>query len=212
MKKVLIAALAFGLIAGGLQGPASARKKKAPVETTLYFHGVSQLGEEDAVNGLIDLTTFMKMDPIQPSSDESKSKSLGWSSTNCAGNRLFVVWVGDVSGHVVGDMKVTFSAVSAPQEVEIRVWPDVNEQLCDAKYPTPAASAKVTLPAGQGVVEATLDDVDFSSTAKLMIQISPAPIGTDTPGLGRIFYDSTVDPSRVVFSCIPSRGKSCAVR
>ena len=210
MKKAFVALCALALVTAALQGPVLAGKKKAPVKTTLYFHGQSQLGEEDAVNGLIDLTTFMGMDPIAPKGSTSKSKSLGWSSTNCAGNRLFVTWVGATSGRVVGDMKVSFSALSVPQEVDIRVWPDIRQQLCDSNYPIPAAETTVTLPAGQGIVEAVLPDVDFTATSMLMLQISPTPIGTDAPGPGRIFYDSTADPSHVEFTCIPKSGKTCA--
>lgn len=210
MKKTFVALCAVALVSAALQGPVLAGKTKAPVKTTLYFHGQSPLGEEDAVNGLIDLNSFMVMDPKAPEGTTSKSKSLGWSSTNCAGNRLFVTWVGAVSGRITGDMKVSFSALSVPQEVDIRVWPDVREQLCDAKYPIPAAAATVTMPAGQGLVEAVLPDVDFTATSTLMLQISPTPVGTDTPGPGRVFYDSTADPSHVEFSCIPKAGKTCS--
>lgn len=210
MRKALIVLLVMGVAAAAFQAPGLAKKRKKPVATTLYFHGVSPLGEQDSVTGLTDLTTFMTMDTSEPTESQSKSKSLGWSNTNCAGNRLFVTWVGNVSGKVVGDMKVTFTTTSIPQEVDIRVWPDVSEQLCDAKYPTPAAQVTVALPAGQGVVEAVIPKVNFTAEAKLMIQISPTPVGTDTPGPGRVFYDSTADPSRVEFTCLPRSGASCA--
>lgn len=212
-KTAAIGALFALLLAGSLQLPAAAGKKprRIPVLTTLYFHGDTDLGEIEAVEGITG-GTFMSMDPTEPTATQSKSKHFGWSNTQCAGNRLFAVWLGELSGTVLGEIKVTFSSLSPPQSMDVRVWPDVFAQLCNAEYPSPAAEAKVDLPPGQATVEVFVPNGGFLVGDGLMVQISPTQIGTDTPGIGRIFYDSTAAPSKIEFMCLPDPGATSCTK
>jgi hypothetical protein len=207
MRKALVLLVAGALAAGALQ-PASASKGPA-VATTLYFHGSSPSGEVDSAPGLIDLTTFMRMDPKAPTGSEPRSKGYVWTNYQCAGNRLHPLWVGDLSGTITGDITVTFTSASAPQSIDIRIWPDVMAQTCNDDYFEPSAQATVEVPAGPGEVEVVIPNDRLIARAGLMIQFSPTSIATDTPGLGRIFYDSTNFASRIEFHCVPRQGKTC---
>jgi hypothetical protein len=207
MRKTLVL-LMVGTFAVGILQPATAAKGKA-VATTLYFHGSSPSGEADSAPGLIDLTTFMTMDSKEPTGTEPRSKGYVWTNYLCAGNRLHPVWVGDMSGTITGDIKLTFMSASVPQSIDIRIWPDVFNQTCNADYYEPVAQATVEVPAGRGEVEVVIPNKSFIAQAGLMIQFSPTSIVTDTPGFGRIFYDSTDAPSRIEFLCVPSKGKTC---
>lgn len=202
-------ALIAAVVSVWLLSPAQASRGGRAVPTTLYFHGSTPSGEVDSAGGLIDLTTFMVMDPVPPTESQSRSKGYVWSNYQCAGNRLHPVWVGDVSGKIVGDIKLTFTSASAPQSIDVRVWPDLFAQACNADYRKPAADVTVEVPAGHGVVEVDIPSKGFVAYRGLMIQLSPTSVGTDTPGLGRMFYDSTEAESRIEFKCIPQRGSSC---
>ena len=221
MRKVLIAVLSVGLLAGALTVPALGKKAK-PVTTTLYFHGASAAGEADSFPIANDIN--LKMDPQEPEGSEPKSKQIvnavGTPNGRCAGNNFFPLWQGEVAGKVVGDVKVTFGAVSSPGSVLIRVWPDVFGLMCDSTaagttdYPEPARElvADVT---GAGVFEAVLKGKPFIATANMMVQISPleqevAEGETVFPPLvARVLYDSIDYPSNIQFKCIPAAGKSC---
>ena len=198
----LVAALVVAIVPSAKSGP-------APKPTTLYFHGNYPAGELDVPENLVGFV-FSKMDPIKPEGGTPKSKALAWGNTKCAGNHFFPVWVGSVNGSIVGDMKVVFSSVSIPQEVDIRVW-DTGRQLCNNDYATPLAKGTVMLPAGQGEVEAVIKNDRMKVQGFLMVQISPTMLNnTDTPGPGRVLYDSADYASRVEFDCIPAAGsKSC---
>ncbi|MDQ3879263.1 MAG: hypothetical protein M3290_13080, partial [Actinomycetota bacterium] len=199
MKRTLVAAIAIGLVVGAIApGAAFAHKAKArPVATTLYFHGAYPIGEVEQFTGVVD-NTFMAMDTKAPTDSRAKSKNLGWADTNCAGNRGFVVWVGQVSGTIVGNLDVTFTAAALPHDVDIRVWPDVDQLMCTSTYPEPAAKKTVSLPAGQNEIKVEVPNTSLKVDHSLMIQISPSPsLGTDSPGLGRVFYDGTDAPSHV---------------
>ena len=209
-KRILIIGLTLGLLAGALAMPAEAKKKKkkppappAPVATVMYMEGTSQAGEQDnqADGKFLQLTK-------DPGTGE---KSMGfWGAAtspnpNCAGNGLLPVFVGGLSGKVVGSLKVTFSAASTPgNSVEVRVWPDIAAQACNESYIEPAGKVTVPLPAGEGTVEATIDGLDFSASGLLMIQINPIGI---PPGYARVFYGT--DASKVEFMCVPAAGASC---
>lgn len=220
MRKPLVIALTAGLVATSLATPAIAGKKKkpktaAPVATTLYLHGNEVVGEVENY-ALIASGTFMSMDKNEPTGSEPKSKFftnyvLG-PNTECAGNDFYPVWVGDLSGTVTGDVKVTFNSIASPGgAVDVRIWPDVASQLCTNEtlgvfdYPEPAGETRVNLPAGPGVVEAVIEGVNFQAGSKLMLQLTPDPA---TPFVGRALYDSTSYVSKIEFNCIPASGAS----
>lgn len=217
MRRIVALGLVAGLFVGVFAAPAQAKKK--PLVTTLFLHGSSPLGEVDsnAANG-----EFGSMDTTEPKGGQSKSKQI----TNlfitpnvvCAGNQLFPVWVGNVKGKIVGDMKLTFSAIGTPGTVLIRVWPDVQALMCNQDYVKPAAEVEASLPAGMGTVEVVIPKVNFSAKQSLMLQISPfilvdtpdpTPFNVLGPFVSRVVYDSTAAPSALEFTCIP-KGKSCA--
>jgi hypothetical protein len=131
---------------------------------------------------------------------------VGGPNTACAGNSLFPVFLGSLSGRVTGDVKVSFDAISTAGAVDIRVWPDVSAQACAPSYIEPSRSKVVALPTGEGRIEAVLSGADFAAGQRLMIQITPV---TATPFLGRIFY-GTAD-AKVEFDCIPNRGEADCV-
>lgn len=213
MKRSLIVVLVVGLIAGlALAAPAEAKKKKkkaTPVQVKLYAHGTQQFGEAeiaDAASGI-----YMKMDTTEPTGAQPKSMGLlnygGGPNTLCAGNALFPVWVGDVTGTIVGNVTVNLSSIAGPaSQVEVRIWPDVSGQACNDTYPEPPAAVTVDLPAGPGETEAVIEGVNFPATAKLMMQVSPVIPGTTQ---GRILYDAPANATSVSFSCIPATGTSC---
>ncbi len=217
MRKALLIALTAGLVASSLAGPALAGKKKKakPVATTLYLHGSEVVGELENYF-LVASGTYMSMDKSEPSGAEPKSKLLTnyvlGPNTECAGNDFFPVWVGDLSGKVTGDMKITFHSIATPgAAVDVRVWPDVASQLCTNEtlgvfdYPEPAGEVRVNLPPGPGSVEAVIEGVKFNAGSKLMLQLTPAIEG---PFLGRALYDSTSYVSKIEFNCTPAAGAS----
>lgn len=230
LRRSLIAALAGGLLAGALVAPAVAKKKAKPVQTTLFMHGTQVVGELESSPQVADAP--LPMDPNEPSGAEPKSHGIanGGITPNhqCAGNNLFPVFVGNVSGRIVGDMTITLHALSTPGgSVDVRVWSDKLGLLCTSEvsgsqdYPEPAAEKTVALPAGAGAMEVTFEGVDFLASTNLMIQVSPsvaaelptpdpAPDDVMGPFVARVLYDSTDFPSNVTFQCIPSKGqKSC---
>jgi hypothetical protein len=228
MKK-LFGLLAAGVLVASIAAPAMARPAK-PVATTLYLHGTEQIGETESFSVVAD--TLLPMDATKPTGTDIKSKMITnygvGPNASCAGNNLFPVWSGKVTGHIKGDMKFTFNTVGTPGQVEVRVWPDVFSSMCDSEnpaapasdYPDPAGAVTVDLPAGPGTVEAVMKGVDFDAIGTLVVQISPI-VAVDIPSPGgsvlapyhsRILYDSTDYASSLQFSCIPAKGaKSCAL-
>jgi len=208
-SKLLIVMLVVGLVAATLALPASAAKKKKkkkakPVATLMFMEGTSDFGEEDQTgNG-----TFLKLQAEEGTGEKSMGMPnlVATPNMQCAGNSLWPVFVGEVSGRVVGDMKVSFNALGQAGQVEVRVWPDIGAQACNDSYVEPAGAVVVDMPAGQGSVEATIEGLDFTAESLMMIQLTP--VIQAPPYYGRAFY-GTAD-SKVEFSCIPGAGaKSC---
>src|SRR5688572_7942877 len=98
MKKVIAIGLAVGLLGAALAGPAMAKKAK-PVPTKLFLHGSTVIGENDSFSLVAE--GYLPMDKNEPSA-EMKSRQItnyvGGPNSNCAGNNLFPVWTGAVSG------------------------------------------------------------------------------------------------------------------
>jgi hypothetical protein len=217
MKKLAASALTAGLVVGSLAADAGASRRR-PVNTKLYLHGSTPADEAD-YGALGD--AYPGMDSKKPAG-EPKSKQiinyLAGPNDQCAGNNLFPVWIGDVSGTIVGKMKLTFTTVSTPGKVDVRVWPDVASLLCTSElagtndYPKPAAEVRVDLPPGGGTVAAVTKKVKFKAVQSLMVQITPASgpaADVLDPFVARVVYDSPEFASSLHFKCIPARGKSC---
>jgi len=193
----------------GIQATGPEPPSPEAVQTTMYMDGAAPIGEGDALG-------FQTLVP--QASGEEKSKQIlnyvGGPNNNCAGNNLFPVFVGSLSGTVTGDLAVKFDARSTPGEVLIRVWPDVNGQFCNATYIQPARSAQAALPSGEGVVEVAIPGDPFDVGSYIMVQVSPAPVTISedppvnglSPFVARMFYGTTA--SRVEFSCVPYIGET----
>lgn len=215
MKRTIILGLIVALLAVGMAGPSSAKKKppKAKaVKTVLYLDGTMDLAE------LEDPLTFQKLSSTEPDGATPKSKAIlnygAGPNQRCAGNSLFPVFVGPFSGTVVGPVKIILNTVSTPgASVDLRIWADVASQLCDSgatgamDYVEPNTSVVAPLPAGPGVLEVETPAAKFSAQAVLMFQITPILV---PPFVGRVFYDAASYESRIEFMCIPAKGaKSC---
>ena len=229
MKRFVVSGLVAGLVLSAFVAPGIAKKPKPkpkpkPVETSLWFHGTQEIGEVSAaqyqVESITGGGTYNTMDATEPTGGGSSMGITTYAAgpnTNCAGNSLFPVWVGDFIGTIKGDIKVTFFTTSMPAQVDVRVWPDILATTCNETYPPAARELRVDVPSGDGKVEAVLEGEDFTSAAKLMVQISPAtmadPAGTERPippFVGRVFYDSPTKNSGISFACIPPKGsKTC---
>lgn len=228
MKKILTLVMVLGLIAGAVASPAAAGKKKKkkakPVATKLYLHGASAVGENDSFSSVAE--GYLPMDPAKPAG-ETKSRQLTnylvGPNTECAGNNLFPVWSGELSGQIAGDVKLTFSTLGTPGKAVVRIWPDVTASMCNSSlsgasdYPDPAGEVVVDLPAGEGTVEAVMEKVNFKAVGTVIVQISPA-VALDIPDpggavlnpfLSRVLYDSDEFASVLEFKCIPTKGKTC---
>jgi len=222
MKKAFVAISVAALLVGTTMAPALGKRAK-PVTTTLYFHGATIAGEADSLPVANDVN--LKMDPQEPEGSDPKSKQIfnavATPNGRCAGNNFFPLWQGQVAGKIVGDVKVTFGAVSSPGSVLIRVWPDVFGLMCDSNasgstdYPEPVRELVVDV-TGAGTIEAVLKGKPFTATANMMVQISPEELEAAAgetvfpPAVTRVLYDSTDYPSNIEFKCIPASGKSCA--
>lgn len=219
MKKAIVLILALGLLAGASSMPATAKKKKKakPVATTLYMHSAMPVGEVESTDGLL-AGTYMTMDATEPTNPVPSSMQLlgptpaFGPNTDCAGNQLFPIWVGKVSGTVKGTMKATFDVVASGGTVDVRVWPDVQSLMCDggldgsaSSYVQPVGQQEVELPVGPGTVEVEFEKVNFKAVSSMMFQITPLA----SPPYGRVFYDSADFAARLEFPCIPASGKSC---
>ena len=192
---ILALALVAGVLLVGPAGPASAATDGSATQT-LYMDGTDQLGEVDQeASG-----TFLQLNAAPGSAEKSMMipNYVGGPNTECAGNSLFPVFVGDVTGRVTGDLNITFPAISEGGNVDIHIWPDVTSQSCDADYPQPAGTVRVALPTGQGTVQATIPALDFVAEDSIMIQITPT-IGAP-PYYARAFYGTPA--SNVTFDLI----------
>lgn len=211
-RKLVVAALIAGLVALNLAAPVEAKKKKKkakPVATTLFMEGDSSFGEED------QQSDYLRLQAEEGSGEKSAglpSYSIG-PNNSCAGNSLFPVFVGEVSGAIKGEMKITFGAQSTPGgKVDVRVWPDLASQACNDEYPEPAASVEVDLPTSKDVVEAVIEDVDIDADSVLMIQLTAVAGSagggpTVPPFYGRAYYGT--EDAKVEFKCLPASGKTC---
>ncbi len=219
-RKLIVLMLIAGLMAINFAAPVEAKKKKKkkkakPVATTLFLEGESNFGEQEMTNVPVARPgTYLKLQAKEGSGEKSMgipSYSVG-PNNKCAGNSLFPVFVGELSGTIKGDLKVSFGAQSTPGgKVDVRVWPDLAAQACNDEYPEPAGSVVVDLPTSKGIVEAVIEGVDFEASSELMIQLTGVAGSSGAPSVppfyGRAYY-GTKD-AKVEFNCLPASGSSC---
>ena len=217
MKKTVVLALVLGLIAASLSAPAVAgkkKKKKKPVETTLHLHGNAPLGDMAEFAVFAAEGTKMVMDATDPSDPAPKSFSYSFPAGNaeCTGNPLFPSWEGSgITGKIVGDVKLIGHFLSPGTTATARLWVDVPFSSCTSSntgataFVEPTSSVDVEVPAGHNEVEIVFENVNIPITFNMIVELHQ----TSPAEPGRILYDSPDFDSRVVFSCVPAKGKSC---
>ena len=215
----LVALVAVGIVVCSLAASAAvaAGKKKAkPVLTTMYAHGPSQVGEIDGamwVASVFPTTSPLTLDAEEPPGELAKSQSIATPAINsqCTGTPIAnPVFEGRLQGKITGDLKLVAHFLSAPGTITARLWTDIPIFGCNDAYTQPDAIAEVTLPSGQGEVEAVFADLNLVAKSQITIQILAEDVVNGYEGqVGRLLYDSTDAPTRLEFKCIPARGSSC---
>ena len=201
-----------------------------PVGVTMYFHGDDAVDVSDDDTYAGDSGGILEMDRTAPADNSYETRQLvnyvQGPNASCSGNGLFPVWRGWVGeGTLTGFGTVTFRSLgSVGGDVVVDVFADVTGNLCNADYVEPVASAQVTLPMGEGEVQAVLDLDGVEPGSSLTVQVRPAdsPAKTeppvDNPGSPfwpaaiaphhpqsqtRIVYDGTNFLSNISFTCQP---------
>ena len=205
-----MSALVVTALVGGAVNASMAQAKPKPVLVTQYLHGTQDIGE---VQGQSE--GYGEMNSTPPTGTSARSYGItnyvGGPNTECAGNSLFPVWVGAIDGTPTGDMKVDlFLQTAGSGSFEVRVFGNVEEQLCNEEYPGVLASETVSFTSGQDKASVVIKKFNRKgkSFGSLMIQITP--VLAAPPYIARVQYDSTAANSRITFSCLPKAGKkSC---
>ena len=202
-----MSALVVTALVGGAVNASMAQAKPKPVLVTQYLHGTQDLGE---VQGQTE--GYGVMDAKAPTGTSARSYGLtnyvGGPNTECAGNSLFPVWVGAIDGTPTGDMKVDlFLQTAGSGSFEVRVFGNVEEQLCNEDYPGALASETVTFTSGQDKASVVLKNFNRKGrpVGSLMVQVTP--VLAAPPYIARVQYDATSVNSRITFSCLPKPGK-----
>lgn len=135
---------------------------------------------------------------------------------SCAGNYLFPVWLGDVQGAPTGDAKVTlFLTSTGNASLEVRLFADVEAQLCNADSPQPLGVGTAVMVPGESTLTVNIKGINKKNKMikKLMVQVMPTYMPTIGPPLtlppfvARISYDSTTAKSAITSACLPRPGK-----
>ena len=206
MKRAAVLALVLVSLTGGALN-ASAAPKPKPVKMTYFLHGTQDIGEVDAQTG-----DYPVMDAKAPTGTSPRSYGatnyVGGPNTECAGNKLFPVWLGAVDGAPVGDAVVDlFLETHGAGSLDVRLYADVDAQACNAEHPTPIGSQVVTLKDGQTKATVTLKNINRKAKTfgSLMLQVTPSL--SAPPFIARVQYDATTTASKIAFTCLPKAGK-----
>ena len=206
MKRTTVLGIVLvSLTAGALQ--ASAAPAKKPVKMAYFLHGTQDIGEIEAQTG-----DYPVMDAKAPTGSAARSYGatnyVGGPNTECAGNKLFPVWIGAVDGAPVGDATVElFLETHGAGTLDVRLYADVDAQACNADHPTPIGSQTVTLADGQSKATVVLKNINRKAKPVTSVMLQVTPIPAAPPFISRVQYDSTGAASKVTFTCLPKAGK-----
>lgn len=206
MKRFIGVVALLALIAATMS-PALAKGKV--VKTTLYMHGVYELGELDGVDWIANSTPPMQMSTAEPEGQTPRSMFTGNPALNksCTGLPTgFPTWEAQgVAGKIIGDAKLTMHFVSPPSNVTARLWVDAPLFSCNDAYIPPTSEVVTPVPAGQNAVEIVFPKLNVTARYSMIVEI----IGSGSGQAGRVLYDSTDAPSALTFTCVPTSGKAC---
>lgn len=208
MKRALVLVAVLGLlVANVVASPAFAKPKG--VKTTLYLHGVHELGELDGVEWLANGAPPMQMNTTKPEGDTPRSMFTGNPALNksCTGLPTgFPTWeIQGVNGRIVGDAKLTMHFISPPSNVTARLWIDTPLFSCNEAFVPPTSEVVVPIPAGHNSVEIVFPKLDQKAEFNMIVEI----LGTGSGQAGRVLYDTPDMASALTFTCLPASGKSC---
>ncbi|MFN2526668.1 MAG: hypothetical protein ABR505_10495 [Actinomycetota bacterium] len=216
MRKLICIVAGLALVVGAVATPAAAKKgkkKPKPIAVTYYLHGTQPLGEFETPDGWLN-DFYRPMDAEEPGSGQAKSVNVlnGGVTPNpeCSGNGLLPVWVGALTGTVVGEMKLTLNTLSLPDSrLTAVIYPDPSGG-CGDEASQAAAQAVIVPTAGEGTTEVIFEDVEFEVVGRFIVQLHING-GPSDPQAGqvRVFYDSADAASQLTFNCIPAAGSSC---
>lgn len=207
MKRTAVLGIVLVSLIGGAMTASAAPAKVKPVKMTQFLHGTQDIGEVQArTDG------YGVMDAKAPTGSTAKTwgvaNYVGGPNTECAGNSLFPVWIGAVSGAPVGDAVVElFLDTKGSGSLEIRLYADVDAQACNADHPVPIGSQIVSVQSGTGKVAITLKNINKKAKPLSSMMLQVTPVLSAPPYSSRVQYDSTTTPSRITFTCLPKAGK-----
>lgn len=201
MKKLILLLAGLAVLATSLVAPAVAAKSKA---TTFYLHGKGPVQEAYLNETLVD-SIWMTMDTTEPTKPDPASMFItnyvGGPNTDCDGNRLLPVWMGDFAANFNGSAKVTLHTLATPgSAMVVSLYRDATG-TCSGNLPTgateapkPVAQTEVEVAAGAAATEVVFKKLKFKSMANVALQLH---IPNGTPGQIRVLFDSADFPSSV---------------
>jgi hypothetical protein len=213
-RAVISVLVASALVGGAVNASLAQAKPRGPkpVTVTHFLHGTQSYGEAQKPAGQGD---YAVMNASAPTGTSARSSGItnyvGGPNTDCAGNSLFPVWIGAVDGAPTGDAKVElFLQTAGSGSFEVRLFADVEEQLCNETYPGDIGAETVTFTSGQDKATVVLKYINRKHKPLHSLMLQVTPVLTAPPYIARVQYDSTAANSRITFSCLPKAGKkSC---
>lgn len=207
MKKLLSIGISLLLVSATAATTAARPAKRKAVPATLYLHGSDRIDD-------VPLVTLSPgaMDTKKPSESTPASRQyinyIAGPRQDCVNGYVFSpVWYGKVAGRIVGNMKVTFFSASSEGSVTLAIYADDSEYKCGDSKHQPLYRTWVDIPTGAEKVTATIKHINLPVQGMLAFEITPnAPT---PPFVGRMLYDAKDYASKIRFSCIPARGRSC---
>jgi hypothetical protein len=198
--------------------PAAAAPRPAGVRQTLYMHGPSQLGEQDAAAWLATLkftkTSPFTLDTKKPQA--AQAKSMGYASLlndQCSGTPVYPTFQGALVGTLTSLPELDLHLLGAPGRLRAQIWIDTPMYMCNLEYVSPVATVDFDVPAGQARVKVRFPKLSSRRTARkqITVMILAPTVPAYSGQMGRLQYDGVSAASSMSFVCMPAKGRrSCA--